>query len=71
MMMKNKSALITILLWLPLLLLFVQCKDNSVKMPQRGICAHRGANETKPENTISAFKEAIRLGAHMTGDHAR
>jgi len=34
-------------------------------MPQRGICAHRGANNTHPENTIAAFQEAIRLGSHM------
>jgi len=34
-------------------------------MPERGICAHRGANETHPENTIAAFEEAIRLGAQM------
>jgi len=34
-------------------------------LPQQGICAHRGANNTHPENTIAAFKEAIRLGVHM------
>ncbi|MEQ8422868.1 MAG: glycerophosphodiester phosphodiesterase family protein [Arenibacter algicola] len=34
-------------------------------MPQNGICAHRGANETHPENTLAAFGEAIRLGAQM------
>ncbi|WP_158285083.1 glycerophosphodiester phosphodiesterase [Arenibacter aquaticus] len=34
-------------------------------MPKNGICAHRGANETHPENTLAAFKEAIQLGAHM------
>lgn len=34
-------------------------------MPKRGICAHRGAMNTHPENTIPAFREAIRLGAHM------
>lgn len=34
-------------------------------MPTRGICAHRGDMTTRPENTISAFKEAIRLGVHM------
>lgn len=38
---------------------------NDSLMPNRGICAHRGAMETHPENTIPAFKEAIRLGAHM------
>jgi glycerophosphoryl diester phosphodiesterase len=34
-------------------------------MPERGICAHRGAAWTHPENTLAAFREAIRLGAHM------
>lgn len=34
-------------------------------MPEKGICAHRGAMDTHPENTLSAFREAVRLGAHM------
>ena len=34
-------------------------------MPARGICAHRGASDTHPENTLAAFHEAIRLGAQM------
>jgi len=34
-------------------------------LPERGICAHRGAVSTHPENTLPAFREAIRLGAHM------
>ncbi len=34
-------------------------------LPLQGICAHRGAMGTHPENTIVAFKEAIRLGAQM------
>jgi glycerophosphoryl diester phosphodiesterase len=34
-------------------------------LPEKGICAHRGAMESHPENTLAAFKEAIRLGAHM------
>lgn len=34
-------------------------------LPQRGICAHRGASATHPENTLPAFEEAIRLGAQM------
>ena len=38
--------------------------ENST-LPERGVCAHRGARETHPENTISAFKEAVRLGAQM------
>jgi len=39
--------------------------EPDVRMPARGICAHRGASDTHPENTLAAFREAIRLGAHM------
>ena len=39
--------------------------NGQVEMPTRGVCAHRGASDTHPENTIAAFLEAIRLGAHM------
>lgn len=49
-------------------LLFSQDSSESSEkfgLPQKGICAHRGANETHPENTIAAFEEAIRLGAQM------
>lgn len=38
---------------------------DEISMPSRGICAHRGASETHPENTLSALCEAVRLGAHM------
>jgi glycerophosphoryl diester phosphodiesterase len=34
-------------------------------MPGRGLCAHRGGMATQPENTLPAFREALRLGAHM------
>jgi glycerophosphoryl diester phosphodiesterase len=46
-------------------LIFVIVNVYAQELPQRGICAHRGANNTHPENTIAAFKEAIRLGVHM------
>lgn len=36
-----------------------------VAMPRRGICAHRGASKSHPENTLTAFREAIRLGANQ------
>ena len=39
--------------------------DKEIAMPQRGISAHRGASTTHPENTLAAFREAIRLGAHQ------
>ena len=34
-------------------------------MPERGVCAHRGAMDTHPENTVPAFREAVRLGVQM------
>ncbi|MDG2380938.1 MAG: glycerophosphodiester phosphodiesterase family protein [Pirellulaceae bacterium] len=48
---------------------FAEAEDKStqtgVRMPDRGICAHRGASDTHPENTLAAFREAIRLGVAM------
>lgn len=38
---------------------------DHVELPTRGVCAHRGASDTHPENTLSALREALRLGAHM------
>ena len=35
------------------------------KLPQRGFSAHRGVNATFPENTIPAFREALRLGTQQ------
>ncbi len=37
---------------------------EAVLMPARGIAAHRGGAATHPENTLPAFAEAVRLGAH-------
>lgn len=34
-------------------------------LPVRGISAHRGAQSTHPENTLAAFREAIRLGVQQ------
>jgi len=34
-------------------------------MPKRGICAHRGASDTHPENTLAALQQAIALGVQM------
>ncbi|MCG1037419.1 glycerophosphodiester phosphodiesterase [Polaribacter sargassicola] len=56
----NKSLLFSTLLFFHLSV-FAQLD----KLPLKGICAHRGANKTHPENTITAFKEAIRLGVQM------
>ncbi len=38
---------------------------SKIALPARGLCAHRGAMTSHPENTVPAFQEAIRLGAHM------
>ena len=38
---------------------------STIPLPVKGICAHRGASDTHPENTLSALREAIRLGAQM------
>ena len=38
---------------------------GSRDLPTRGICAYRGSSNTHPENTRAAFREAIRLEAHM------
>ena len=51
------------------LLFFLACVTSihaaDITMPARGLCAHRGAMSTHPENTIPAFEEALRLGAQM------
>src|SRR3954463_9396296 len=39
--------------------------DLWLALPARGLCAHRGAMDTHPENTIPSFQEAIQAGAHM------
>lgn len=53
------------LLTLLTLSVLAQSRAADITMPVRGLCAHRGAMSTHPENTIPAFQEAIRLGAHM------
>ena len=36
-----------------------------IELPERGLCAHRGAMGSHPENTLIAFREAVKAGAHM------
>ncbi len=70
---KGKNIMRSLLLCLFVSLCFNACgykadkilQDLEIKLPERGLCAHRGAMNTHPENTLSAFKEAIRCGAHM------
>jgi len=40
-------------------------QKSKITMPERGLCAHRGAMDTHPENTLPALQEAARLGAQM------
>ncbi|WP_234364070.1 glycerophosphodiester phosphodiesterase [Lunatibacter salilacus] len=42
-----------------------QAFSQQNSLPDRGLCAHRGAMTTHPENTVPAFLEAIRVGAQM------
>ena len=62
------QKILLILFFIPILTVFSQIKPGNIEvynMPKKGICAHRGASETHPENTITAFEEAIRMGAQM------
>lgn len=66
MIFKNKIATRAVLLvWTALAANVVQAQKSGIKMPERGLCAHRGCMDTHPENTLPAFKEAVRLGAQM------
>ena len=40
-------------------------KAGAGPLPRRGVAAHRGGGHTRPENTLAAFREAVRLGAHQ------
>lgn len=42
-----------------------RCDSCNEKLPERGICAHRGENGVFPENTVAGFREAVRLGVAM------
>ncbi len=66
--MKFIQNILAIAFLFSILSSFSQTKIGNIEiynLPKRGICAHRGANETHPENTIAAFEEAVRLGAQM------
>ncbi|KAA6432697.1 hypothetical protein FEM33_23535 [Dyadobacter flavalbus] len=67
MIFKNKIAVCTILvLWaLQTANVALAQKKTNIKMPERGLCAHRGCMDTHPENTLPAFREAVRLGVQM------
>jgi len=67
--MKQRRFFLTVTTIIVLMIL-ISCGGkkkmfSSVKLPERGLCAHRGALETHPENTIPAFRAAIEAGAQM------
>jgi len=66
--MKASNSILIFFFLLPTMVIFSQEKMipyKKYKLPEKGICAHRGASNTHPENTITAFNEAIDLGAQM------
>ncbi|MCE7063873.1 alkaline phosphatase family protein [Dyadobacter sp. CY326] len=66
MIFTNKIATWAVLfIWTALAANSAQAQKTQIKMPERGLCAHRGCMDTHPENTLPAFKEAVRLGAQM------
>jgi glycerophosphoryl diester phosphodiesterase len=40
-------------------------REQGAVLPARGVAAHRGGAAARPENTLAALREAVRLGAHM------
>jgi len=52
------------ILFLLLLKLFMLTVSYA-QLPTKGLCAHRGAMDTHPENTLPAFRAAIDAGAQM------
>ena len=52
--------------YLLIIYIFIFCSCfTPEKLAHNGICAHRGANSTHPENTIPAFIKAVRLGVQQ------
>jgi len=44
---------------------WAESPERAPPLAERGICAHRGASRTHPENTLTGLREAVRLGAQM------
>lgn len=40
-------------------------RGETIRMPERGLCAHRGDQGVAPENTVAAFVAAARAGAQQ------
>ncbi len=62
-MLSKADLPIFLIAWI--VLTCVATPADEIVMPTRGISAHRGANTTHPENTLTAFREAIRLGVQQ------
>lgn len=60
----NMSKLLLFIVFLNFGICF-QAISQKITLPKSGLCAHRGAMTTHPENTLPAFLEAIRVGAQM------
>lgn len=44
---------------------FPAFSQERIKMPEKGLCAHRGGMDNRPENTIPAFEYSIQKGVQM------
>jgi len=47
------------------ILIIIAASNLAQVLPEKGICAHRGASSTHPENTKASIIEAVKLGAQM------
>ena len=69
----NKKTLLLIIAFPVIVSVSSGCRNKNrllaeevdIQLPDRGLCAHRGAMATHPENTLPAFQAAIDAGAHM------
>ncbi len=70
-MLIKKSVLIFQAIVFYLAIVIIGCRglekssEPEIILPEKGLCAHRGAMTTHPENTIPAFQAAIDAGAQM------
>jgi len=65
MSVNMKSFVIAVTLFIHVFSVVTYAQKAQIIMPEKGFCAHRGCMDTHPENTLPAFREAIRLGAQM------
>jgi len=63
--MRYLDRIILLILISPFITGLIKAQSGYSDLPDRGLCAHRGAMDTYPENTLVAFQAAIDQGAHM------